>query len=110
MTKVNLQKDQGLFPAIVQDNGTGQILMLGYMTPEALQRTLQERKVWFFSRSRQCLWMKGEQSGNELLVKTIYTDCDQDAILIKAAPQGPTCHTGKTSCFFTMLLNEEVSS
>ena len=89
----------GLVPVIVQDNETGKVLMLGYMNEAAHARTLEEKKVVFFSRSKQRLWMKGESSGNYLLVKEILPDCDNDCLLIKAAPAGPVCHTGSDTCF-----------
>ncbi|MFV0605556.1 MAG: bifunctional phosphoribosyl-AMP cyclohydrolase/phosphoribosyl-ATP diphosphatase HisIE [Niabella sp.] len=89
----------GLVPVIVQDEKTLQVLMLGYMNEEALEKTKQEGKVTFFSRSKQRLWTKGETSNNFLIVKGILEDCDQDTILIKAQPMGPTCHTGDVSCF-----------
>ena len=89
----------GLMPAIIQDAQTLEVLMLGFMNEEALAQTRAEGKVTFFSRSKQRLWTKGETSNNFLLVKEILTDCDQDTILIKAEPLGPTCHTGDTSCF-----------
>lgn len=91
----------GLIPVIVQDASTLKVLMLGYMNQEALEKTLAEGNVTFFSRSRQCLWTKGETSGNFLKVKEMYQDCDNDTILIKAFPCGPTCHRGTTSCFDT---------
>lgn len=97
--KINFEKSAGLVPAIIQDDKTLQVLMLGYMNEEAYLKTVKEQKVTFFSRSKNRLWTKGETSGNFLIVKDIRIDCDQDAILIKATPQGPTCHTGKTSCF-----------
>ena len=89
----------GLTPAIVQDAATGRVLMLGYMNAEALARTVASRQVWFWSRSRGRLWMKGETSGNVLAVEEIRLDCDGDAVLLRARPAGPTCHTGETSCF-----------
>jgi phosphoribosyl-AMP cyclohydrolase / phosphoribosyl-ATP pyrophosphohydrolase len=89
----------GLLPAIVQDNLTGKVLMLGYMNAEALEKTRAEQKVTFFSRSKQRLWTKGETSDNFLYVQEILTDCDGDTILIKATPAGPTCHTGADTCF-----------
>ena len=97
--KIDFEKSAGLVPAIIQDDKTLQVLMLGYMNEEAYQKTVLEQKVTFFSRSKNRLWTKGETSGNFLIVKDIRIDCDQDAILIKATPQGPTCHTGQTSCF-----------
>lgn len=90
----------GLAPAIVQDAAGGAVLMLGWMNAKALERTLQSGQVWFYSRSRQTLWRKGETSGNTLAVAEIRLDCDRDAILVRARPAGPTCHTGTTSCFF----------
>lgn len=89
----------GLIPAILQDDTTGVVLMLGYMNADALQKTQQEGKVTFFSRSKQRLWTKGETSDNYLYVKDILVDCDGDTILIKASPAGPTCHTGDDTCF-----------
>ena len=95
--------EQGLVPAIAQDVNTGQVLMLGYMNPGSLKRTLEGVQVWFYSRSREDLWHKGEVSGNYLNLKEAYVDCDADTILLKVQPDGPTCHTGNTSCFFTPL-------
>ena len=89
----------GLAPAIVQDAATGQVLMLGYCNVEAWQRTQQEGKVTFFSRSKNRLWTKGESSGNFLQVVSLHVDCDADTVLIRAVPAGPTCHRGTTSCF-----------
>ncbi|MBO0358540.1 bifunctional phosphoribosyl-AMP cyclohydrolase/phosphoribosyl-ATP diphosphatase HisIE [Hymenobacter sp. BT186] len=89
----------GLVPVIVQDAHTGQVLMLGYQNEEALTKTQQEGRVTFFSRSKQRLWTKGETSGHFLTVVSIHPDCDQDALLILATPDGPTCHRGTTSCF-----------
>lgn len=91
--------DKGLIPAIVQDDRTGKVLMLGYMNREAYDKTLKTGKVTFFSRSRQRLWTKGETSGNFLLLKEILVDCDGDTLLIKASPTGPVCHTGADTCF-----------
>ncbi|MEM0515799.1 bifunctional phosphoribosyl-AMP cyclohydrolase/phosphoribosyl-ATP diphosphatase HisIE [Pseudoalteromonas sp. YIC-827] len=88
-----------LIPALVQDFITGQILMQGFMDQAALTHTLEQKKVTFYSRSKQRLWTKGESSGHFLQVEAIYTDCDQDSILIMAYPQGPTCHLGTQSCF-----------
>lgn len=88
-----------LVPAIIQDADTGTVLMLGYMNAEALERTRATGLVTFFSRSRQRLWTKGETSGATLAVVTIMEDCDADTLLIQARPNGPTCHTGTTSCF-----------
>ncbi|PKB79897.1 MAG: hypothetical protein BZY88_10945 [SAR202 cluster bacterium Io17-Chloro-G9] len=98
--KVKLD-DQGLVPAIAQDVNTGQVLMLGYMNPGSLKRTLEGTQVWFYSRSREDLWHKGEVSGNYLNLREAWVDCDGDTILLKVQPDGPACHTGDTSCFFT---------
>ena len=95
----NFEKNDGLIPVIVQNTNTLQVLMLGYMNKEALEKTRAEGKVTFFSRSKNRLWTKGEISGNYLIVSEILEDCDNDTLLIKAIPQGPTCHTGFTSCF-----------
>ncbi len=96
---LDFEKCGGLIPAIVQDDCTLKVLMLGYMNPEAYAKTVETGKVTFYSRSRQCLWTKGETSGNFLDVVSIAADCDNDALLIRATPHGPTCHTGKISCF-----------
>lgn len=92
-------KSDGLIPVIIQDAKTLQVLMLGYMNAAALEKTRVEKRVTFFSRSKQRLWTKGESSGNFLEVEDLHIDCDNDTILIKTTPQGPTCHTGSTSCF-----------
>ncbi|MBF9000786.1 MULTISPECIES: bifunctional phosphoribosyl-AMP cyclohydrolase/phosphoribosyl-ATP diphosphatase HisIE [Vibrio] len=97
--RVNWEKVDGLVPAIVQDFKSSQVLMMGYMNPEALQKTLDTEKVTFFSRTKQRLWTKGETSGNVLQLKNIALDCDQDTLLVKANPIGPTCHLGTTTCF-----------
>ncbi len=98
--KLDFKKMPGaLIPAIVQDAGSGQVLMLGYMNGEALRRTLASRRVWFYSRSRKGLWMKGESSGNMLELVAIMPDCDGDALLVKVRPTGPACHTGADTCF-----------
>lgn len=97
--KIDFTKGAGLIPVIIQDNNTLQVLMLGYMNLEAYKKTKEEKKVTFFSRSKNRLWTKGERSGNFLNVMDIQLDCDNDTLLIKANPQGPTCHTGTTSCF-----------
>jgi phosphoribosyl-AMP cyclohydrolase len=100
--KLNIKFDsKGLMPAIVQDYKTGEILMVAYMNEEALSRTLNTRKAWFFSRSRNKLWLKGETSGNVLKVTGIYLDCDRDCVLLKVKLDGVACHTGYKSCFFT---------
>jgi len=92
-------KMDGLLPAAVQDGATGQMLMLGYMDRAALAATLESGFVTFFSRSRQRLWQKGETSGNRLRLLSVHPDCDDDALLVRAEPEGPTCHLGTTSCF-----------
>lgn len=99
--KVDFSKNNGLIPVIIQNNDTQQVLMLGYMNEEALQKTQTENVVTFFSRSKNRLWTKGETSGNFLKVVSIKEDCDQDALLIQVIPNGPTCHNGTTSCFAT---------
>ena len=97
--ELDFDKTGGLVPAVIQDNLTAQVLMLGYMNLEALEKTRQEGIVTFFSRSKNRLWTKGETSGNTLKVVSITRDCDNDTLLIKVKPNGPTCHTGTTSCF-----------
>jgi len=99
--KVDFSKNNGLIPVIIQNNETQQVLMLGYMNEEALQKTQEEKVVTFFSRSKNRLWTKGETSGNYLKVVSIKEDCDEDALLIQVIPNGPTCHNGTTSCFVT---------
>ncbi len=89
----------GLVPAIIQDNTTGKVLMLGYMNEEAYNKTVNEGKVTFYSRTRKCLWTKGETSGNFLNVVSMTEDCDHDTLLIKVNPDGPTCHTGADTCW-----------
>jgi phosphoribosyl-ATP pyrophosphohydrolase/phosphoribosyl-AMP cyclohydrolase len=96
---IDFSKSDGLVPVVIQDNLSLQALMLGYMNEAALKKTVTEKKVTFFSRSKNRLWTKGETSGNFLLVNDIQIDCDEDTILIKATALGPTCHTGATSCF-----------
>ena len=91
--------DKGLIPAIIQDSISFNVLMLGYMNKDSLQRTLKTEEVTFFSRSKQRLWTKGETSGNKLLLKSIEFDCDKDALLVKAEQLGPTCHLENYSCF-----------
>jgi phosphoribosyl-AMP cyclohydrolase len=95
--------EQGLIPAVVQDDDTGEVLMLGYMNEESIRRTLTSKEVWFYSRSRQELWHKGATSGNRLMVLSVWLDCDNDTILVKAHPLGPVCHTGNQTCFFQEL-------
>lgn len=99
--QADFNKDpNGLLPAIIQDARTGKVLMLGYMNEKSLAITTASKKVTFFSRSKNRLWTKGEESGNFLVVSDIKLDCDNDAILIKAHPQGPTCHTGNDTCWY----------
>ena len=97
--KINYNPQTGLIPVIIQDSNTLQVLMLGYMNAEAFKKTEEEKIVTFFSRSKNRLWTKGESSGHYLMVNSIKLDCDQDTLLIKATAMGPTCHTGKSSCF-----------
>jgi phosphoribosyl-ATP pyrophosphohydrolase/phosphoribosyl-AMP cyclohydrolase len=99
MEQIDFSKGNGLVPVVIQDNNTLQVLMVGYMNEEALKKTTREKRVTFFSRSKNRLWTKGETSGNYLQVVEILSDCDNDSILIKADAAGPTCHTGSTSCF-----------
>jgi len=104
MMKIDFNKGGGLVPVVVQDNNTLQVLMVGYMNEEALQKSLNEKVVTFFSRSKNRLWTKGETSGNFLYIEEVLPDCDNDSLLIKVRPAGPVCHTGSTSCF-----NEETA-
>ena len=97
--KLDFEKMGGLIPAIVQDNNTNKVLMLGFMNEEAYEETRETGKVTFFSRTKNRLWMKGETSGNTLQVVSMMVDCDNDTILIKANPAGPVCHTGADTCF-----------
>ena len=99
MIQLDFNKGDGLIPAVIQDSRTLQVLMVGYMNEEAFEQTSREKKVTFFSRSKNRLWTKGETSGNFLYVESILTDCDNDSILIRVRPAGPVCHTGSTSCF-----------
>ena len=97
--EIDFNKQGGLVPAIIQDADTRQVLMLGYMNPEAYQRTVETGRVTFYSRTRQCLWTKGETSGNFLNVVSIKNDCDNDTLLIRVHPEGPVCHTGTDTCW-----------
>ena len=99
--------EKGLVPAIVQDNQTGNVLMLAYMNEEALRKTLETKETWFYSRSRQELWNKGATSGNRQIVKRLSLDCDNDALIVQVEPQGPACHTGENSCFYKTVFEEE---
>jgi len=98
---IDFNKGEGLVPVIIQDNQTLEVLMLGYMNDEAYQKTFLENRVTFFSRSKNRLWTKGEESGNFMNVISITEDCDNDTLLIKVNAQGPTCHTGSRTCFNT---------
>ncbi|NLX90114.1 MAG: phosphoribosyl-AMP cyclohydrolase [Firmicutes bacterium] len=100
MTDMLTFNQQGLIPAIVQDYQNGEVLMLAYMNKESLRRTMETGLTWFWSRSRQKLWQKGETSGHIQKVKEILYDCDADTLLIKAEQTGPACHTGERSCFY----------
>lgn len=97
--KLDFEKMGGLIPAVIQDNNTNKVLMLGFMNEEAYEKTKETGKVTFFSRTRNCIWMKGETSGNTLQVVSMMVDCDNDTLLIKANPAGPVCHTGADTCF-----------
>lgn len=96
---MDFKKLNGIIPAIIQDSRTDRVLMLGFMNPEALHKTKEEGKVTFFSRTKNRLWTKGEESGNFLHVEEILEDCDTDTLLIKVRPVGPVCHTGSDTCF-----------
>ena len=98
--------DKGLIPAVVQDFFTGEVLTVAYMNAESLAITLEEKMTCFFSRSRQELWRKGETSGNRQHIVSIKTDCDKDALVVKAIKDGPACHTGAESCFFNLLYKD----
>jgi len=97
--KLDYQKLDGIVPVVIQDAQTQAVLMLGFMNEQALQETLKRQRVVFWSRSKQRLWEKGEESGNTLAVVDISTDCDNDSLLIQVTPAGPICHTGNVSCF-----------
>ncbi len=99
MNDINWKKVDNLVPAIIQDYYSGQVLMLGYMNQEALSETLKTKKVTFFSRTKNRLWVKGETSNHFLILKELSYDCDQDALLVLVEPKGPTCHKGTTTCF-----------
>ena len=110
--QIDWDKVSGLIPAIIQHDSTLEVLMLGYMNEEALKVTLEKKHVTFFSRTKSRLWTKGETSGHFLHLKSIHLDCDQDTLLIKAHPKGPTCHLGHSNCFqtsdFTLKTLEQV--
>ncbi|PID20769.1 bifunctional phosphoribosyl-AMP cyclohydrolase/phosphoribosyl-ATP pyrophosphatase [Sporosarcina sp. P3] len=101
--------DKGLIPAVVQDDRTGEVLMLAYMNKESIEKTLETNETWFYSRSRQELWNKGATSGNTQQVQRISVDCDQDTLLVQVTPEGPACHTGEKTCFFTTVKEIEES-
>ncbi len=99
--KIDFEKANGLIPVIIQDYKTNQVLMLGFMNQEAYEKTLETKKIHFYSRSRKSLWLKGETSNNFLILKEMFLDCDNDSLLIKAQQVGSgTCHTGRVSCFY----------
>ncbi|MCU7493964.1 MAG: bifunctional phosphoribosyl-AMP cyclohydrolase/phosphoribosyl-ATP diphosphatase HisIE [Ignavibacteria bacterium] len=100
ISKLDFNKMGGLIPAVVTDNSNGEVLMLGFMNREALEKTIETGLVTFFSRTKERLWTKGETSGNYLKLVSMFQDCDNDSLLIKAVPEGNTCHTGAYSCFF----------
>jgi len=105
---LDFEKQNGLITAVVQDAGTHRVLMVGYMNREAIEKTVRTGHVTFFSRSRQKLWTKGESSGHYLLLKSLATDCDGDALLVEAEPIGPgVCHNGFESCFYRTLKDGE---
>ncbi len=99
MMNIDIEKMNGLVPAIIQDSITKNVLMLGFMNEEAYQKTLATKRVTFYSRSRKCLWTKGETSGNYLELVSMKPDCDNDTLLVKVIPHGPTCHTGTDTCW-----------
>mgnify|MGYP006107590843 CR=1 FL=1 len=98
---------KGLIPAIVQHVDTNEILMMAYMNSNSIEKTFESGDIWFYSRSRNGLWHKGETSGNYMKLKSFAIDCDSDAILLKVLPEGPACHTGKSSCFYTEIDSNE---
>ncbi len=104
----DLFRKSELIPVIIQDRESKDILMLGFTNREAVELTLQTKTAWFWSRSRNQLWNKGESSGNFLFVRKVVTDCDTDTLLYVCDPKGPTCHTGSRSCFFRNIWEEEV--
>lgn len=100
--------ERGLVPAIIQDAKTGEVLMLGYMNEESLRRTMQTKEAWFYSRSRQELWHKGETSGNIIKVKDIKYNCENNSLLVSGEPTGPVCHTGNKTCFYRDLTEDDL--
>ena len=107
-SQIDFKKSNGLVPAIIQDNETEKVLMLGYMNEESLAKTIELGKVTFYSRSKKRLWTKGEESGNFLNLVSILVDCDGDTLLIKASPVGPVCHTGSDTCFDEINLKADI--
>lgn len=101
--------NQGLIPAVLQDINSGEVLMLAYMNQKALKKTIEEKRAWFWSRSRSKLWLKGESSGNYQYVEEMKFDCDLDTLLLKVNPAGPACHTGRKSCFYNKIALENDS-
>ena len=99
LMEIDFEKQGGLVPAIIQDSITNNVLMLGYMNQEAYEQTIKTGKVTFWSRSRQCLWTKGETSGNFLNLVSIKSDCDNDTLLVRVNPEGPACHLGTDTCW-----------
>ncbi|MBI4460371.1 MAG: phosphoribosyl-AMP cyclohydrolase [Acidobacteria bacterium] len=107
--ELNFKKGNGLLPAVIQEAGSGKVLMLGFMNAEALRKTLETGDVTFFSRSRNTLWVKGETSGNRLKVREVLVDCDLDSLVVIAAQTGlGTCHRGYRSCFYRRIAGEEL--
>lgn len=102
---LDFDKQGGLVPAVVQDHRTREVLMVGFMNPEAWEKTVRTGLVTFWSRTRQTLWTKGETSGNSLRVRRLWIDCDSDTVLAEVDPKGPTCHTGARSCFFEEIVD-----
>ena len=96
--------DRGLVPCVVQDAATREVLMVAWMSEESLRRTLQDGLLWFWSRSRAELWLKGATSGNTMELVKLWADCDRDTLLAEVKPAGPACHTGHRSCFYTALI------
>ena len=107
MIELKFDERSGLIPAVVQDAGTGRVLMLAYMNEESLKKMVETGETWFYSRSRRVLWHKGATSGHIQKVQSIDYDCDGDALLIHVEPRGPACHTGNTTCFYRTLCGEE---
>jgi len=110
LPEINFEKGNGLVPCIIQDSNTMKVLMLGFMNKEALEKSVAEKRVTFFSRTKNRLWTKGETSGNYFDIVEIIADCDQDTLLIKVNPQGPACHTGADTCFNEVNIGWDISS